>query len=363
MIKVLYTVNGLRVNGMSAVIMQYLIGLKDKGYEFVIFTDEVAEQYHSIIHRCNAKLITSQERRKNQLAYFAELCSIIRKEKIDIIHAHGNSATIAVEMLAALVGGVKIRVAHSHNTTCVHATADKLLRPLFNMTYTHGIGCGVEAGKWLFGERKHQVIKNGIALEQFAYNPAERMRIRERIKVDDKTCIVGHVGRFTDQKNHEAILRIFKQYLLLQSQSVLLLVGDGPNIDSVKEQADKLGITENVIFYGTTAETAAMYSAMDVFLFPSKFEGVPLTLVEAQASGLPCFISDRISNEVIKTDLVKVLSLDEEKKWAQCLRFDKDKRRNSSERAILSLTAAGFEIGEVIKQVDKLYRTAVTLRR
>lgn len=362
MIKVLYTVNGLRVNGMSSVIMQYMMGLHDRGYEFVLFTDEVANQYLNIIKQCGAKLITSKKRRQNQFAYFLELCSVIKKEHIDIIHAHGNSATIAVEMFAAMICGVKIRVAHSHNTTCIHKNADRLLRPVFNVTYTHGIGCGVEAGKWLFGEKKHQVIKNGINLGKFAYSSDQRHRIRQSLKIDENTHVIGHVGRFTDQKNHEAILSIFMQYLRKHEDSMLLLIGDGPKYQEIVELADRFCIAEHVCFYGTTSETAAMYSAMDVFLFPSKFEGVPLTLVEAQANGLPCFISDRISEEVIQSELIFVLKLDEKDKWVHKLEFDKERRKDNSANAITRLTKAGFEVDEVIKQVDELYSSAFAQR-
>lgn len=362
MIKVLYTVNGLRVNGMSSVIMQYISGLSKKKYQFVIFTDEVAEQYIEIIRQNNVKLITSEKRRNNQFAYFRELCSVIKKENIDIIHAHGNSATLAVEMLAATICGVKIRIAHSHNTTCEHVLWDKFLRPLFNLTYTQGIGCGVEAGKWLFGNKDHEVIKNGISLLNFKYNVEARNKIRNELNLDDSVCVVGHVGRFTDQKNHEAIVRIYNRFIKGNRHALLLLVGDGPQIEDIKALTCKLGIADKVRFYGTTSNVAALYSAMDIFLFPSKFEGVPLTLIEAQANGLPCFISNKISSEVIRTDLVTVLDLDAEDKWAETLSFCRNSRNKDSIEAITQLTKDGFEISEVLKQVDELYSKTIALR-
>lgn len=358
---VLYTVNGLRVNGMSAVIMQYISLLNKDEYNFSIFTEEIADQFVEQLKKYDVEIIQSHNRKKNQLAYYMELCSILNEKHYDILHAHGNSATLAVEMLAAKKCGVPIRIAHSHNTTCVHKTFDKLLRPVFYSTYTHGIGCGIEAGRWLFRNHKHEVIKNGIALDRFTYDEKKRNNARQKLQVQGK-YVIGHIGRFTDQKNHDFILSIFKEYLK-QKNAILLLVGDGPRESEISQLVQKMNLDKNVIFYGATEDTASLYSAMDVFLFPSKFEGVPLTLLEAQANGLPCVISDKISTEVNLTDLVSVVSLDDIGPWVEKLDvpdFDRGKR---SEEAIRQLTQAGYAIDSVVYQIDKLYKDAIANSR
>lgn len=356
MIQVLYTVNGLRVNGVSAVIMRYVEKLPKDKYEFTLFTDEIADEFKDRLSKNRVNVIQSESRKKNQIAYYFELCRVIRKNHFDIIHAHGNSATIAIEMLAAKNCCVPVRIAHSHNTTCIHKSFDKLLRPLFYRTYTIGIGCGVEAGKWLFGNRAHQVIKNGVELQHFAYNEEYRKKIRTELQIEN-CYVIGHIGRFTDQKNHNAILRIFNEYIKIHDAR-LLLVGDGPREEEVKELAKSMGLIDKVIFYGTTKDTAPLYSAMDVFLFPSKFEGVPLTLIEAQANGLPCTISDKISSEVNLTDLITIKKLENESEWAECLSVDTGIRQSQSRKAITALTKHGFSIDDVIKQIDDLYTTA-----
>jgi glycosyltransferase involved in cell wall biosynthesis len=260
-------------------------------------------------------------------------------------------------MLAAKKSGIPIRIAHSHNTTCDHKVIDKLLRPLLYRTYTHGIGCGIEAGRWMFGNRPHVVLQNGINLRKFAFDQNKRNTLRNQLAIDDKT-VVGHVGRFTDQKNHGFLLRIFKEYIKENANSVLLLVGDGPMENEVRNCAKELNVEKQVIFYGTTADTSALYSAMDIFVFPSKYEGVPLTLVEAQANGLPSVISDRISREVIRTDLVSVKNLELISEWVEEIKVLTCKLRRSellSDKAIEDLSYAGFGIEGVIKQVDDLY--------
>ena len=356
MIRILYTVNGMRVNGVSSVIMQYIEWLPKNKYEFTIFTDEIATEYVDRLAKNNVKVIQSKNRKKNQLAYYRELISILKKGSYDLIHAHGNSATISVELVAAKQVGVPIRIAHSHNTTCTHKIFDRLLRPLFYSSYTHGIGCGDAAGKWLFGNRPHIVVKNGIDLEHFKYDAEARKDIRTQLGIDD-CYVIGHIGRFTDQKNHEAILRIFDEYSK-KSNAKLLLVGNGPKEAQIRELVDQMEMGDRVIFYGTVKDTAPLYSAMDVFLFPSKFEGVPLTLIEAQANGLHCVISDKISNEVNLTPLIQVYPLDEEKSWVRPLCVNNRLREHESIGAISELTKAGFDIRVVINQMDELYSNA-----
>lgn len=358
MIKLLYTVNGLRVNGVSAVIMQYITMLNKNDYKISLFTDEIAPQFKQVLKDNHVNVITSSNRKKNQLAYYKELKGILNNGKYDIIHAHGNSATLTVEMLAAKKCGVKTRIAHSHNTTCVHKFFDKMLRPLFYKTYTHGIGCGDEAGRWLFGDHPHVVIKNGIDLQKYSFDLQKRDEVRKKLGISDK-YVVGHIGRFTEQKNHDFMIEVFESYLKSNPDSVLLLLGDGPRESEIKALVKEKKLEKSVIFYGTTPDTSVFYSAFDVFLFPSKFEGVPLTLVEAQANGLPCVISDKISPEVIVTKLIRVKSLSDQAEWARELQnVSFQQREQNSRQAVKELTQAGFEISSVVKQVDDLYKIA-----
>lgn len=358
MINILYTVNGLRVNGMSAVIMQYIKNLNKTEYSFSIFTDEIDSRFLPDLKNNGVQIIQSKMRRKNQYKYYRELVQLFKKQHFDILHAHGNSATIAVELVAAKRCDVPMRIAHSHNTTCNHKIIDKLLRPFFYASYTHGIGCGVEAGKWLFKDKPHVVIKNGVDLGEYAFDPELRDGIRRELGVTSQT-IIGHIGRFTDQKNHIFLLDVFKRYLQLNPNSVLLLVGNGPLEEKTKDVAKELGIIDKVIFYGTTTKTSALYSAMDYFVFPSKYEGVPLTLVEAQANGLGCLISDKVSSEVIITSLIEVLSLESPNEWARRIPIKFVREKEISIEAIGRLRENGFGIEEVVEKIDSLYKQVI----
>ena len=359
MIRLLYTINGLRVNGMSAVIMQYIAGLDPQEYKISLFTDEIAPQFRLELNKHNVEIITSGNRRRNQLAYYKELKQILKEHQFDIIHAHGNSATLAVEMLAAKKCGVKVRIAHSHNTTCVHKVLDKMLRPVFYKCYTHGIGCGVEAGRWLFGSHPHVVIKNGVNLKKYAFDTLNREAVQKELGILNKR-VIGHIGRFTEQKNHDYIIDVFELYHKTAPDTVLILAGDGPRFEEIKQRIKEKGLDDCIILYGTTPNTSVLYSSFDVFIFPSLFEGVPLTLIEAQANGVPCLISDKISSEVILTDLIHVLPLSEPSEWVKSLQTaELQNRQDKSIKAVKVLESAGFEIDSVLKQIDDFYKSCL----
>lgn len=344
---------------MSAVIMQYISMLDRNKYKISLFTDEIAPQFIPKLQENGVDIITSKNRRRNQIEYFKELIAVLKKGKFDIIHAHGNSATIAVELFAAKICDVPVRIAHSHNTTCAHKVLDKILRPMLYWSYTHGIGCGIEAGRWMFGSRNHAVIKNGIDLKHFIFDEQKRLEMRMQLGIENK-FVVGHIGRFTEQKNHVFLVDIFEKYSQINECAVLLLVGDGPEEDKIKQQVRRKNLDSKVIFFGTTSDTATIYSAMDVFVFPSKFEGVPLTLVEAQANGLHGLISDKISREVVQTNLLDIFTLDSKDKWVNGLRIVKKERSiKESINAIVCLTEAGFSVDVISSELDNYYNSAI----
>ncbi|RHR28691.1 glycosyltransferase family 1 protein [Clostridium sp. AF19-22AC] len=254
-------------------------------------------------------------RNRNPIKYVNSLISILNKVKYDILHVHGCSATMAVEMIAAYFSGVTVRIAHSHNTKCDHVTADKILRPAFNAFYTHGFACGQEAGEWLFGDKKFHIILNGIDVDKFRFNEKVRSLMQKNNALEEK-LIIGHVGRFSEQKNHRKLIDIFTEIAKIRRNAKLVLIGDGELRTEIEAIATKRQL--DVLFVGLSDEVEKWLQAFDVVVFPSLFEGLPLGLVEAQAACLPCLLSDTISPMTRITDLVEFESLDSsDGKWAQ----------------------------------------------
>lgn len=357
MVKVLVVVKALEVTGVSNVIMNYYKNINRAFIEMGFVTGErISESYKSEIQNNGDELYILKGRDSNPIKYIFKLASIIRKNKYNIVHVHGNSSMIFIEMIAAFMGGAKIRIAHSHNTTSNHVKIEKILRPLFYTFYTHGIACGQAAGKWMFGKRKFLVLNNGINLTQYSYSEKKRNLIRDKMDLEGKT-VIGHVGAFNYQKNHEFLINMFANLLETLPNAVLILVGTGDTMPTIKEIVVQKGIERNVVFYGLSDDVASLMMAMDVFILPSRFEGLPCVLIEAQALGLPCIVSNNISKESSVSNLVTYLSLkDPLIKWNKAITESiSGNRYKDYLKAKKKVEENGYNIKTSVKKLESFY--------
>jgi glycosyltransferase involved in cell wall biosynthesis len=186
----------------------------------------------------------------------------------------------------------------------------KLLKHVFDRCYTHAFACSEKAGRWLYGEKTFTIINNGIPVEKFLFNKTERDRIRKKLNCE-KNKVIGHVGHFSYQKNQEFLIKIFTEIYKKDNSYRLLLVGDGDFRDKIEEAAVKNGVKDAVIFYGETFNVSEPLQAMDIFVFPSRFEGLGMAVIEAQAAGLPCIVSDAVPNVAKITKQMEYVSLED----------------------------------------------------
>jgi glycosyltransferase involved in cell wall biosynthesis len=215
-------------------------------------------------------------------------------------------------MLIAKIKGIKVRIAHCHNTTCDNKKVHKILQPLFRKIYTHGFACSVDAGKWMFNNSNFEVLPNGFITEKFIFDEKKRKEVRKKLNIDDK-YVIGHVGMFLEQKNHEFILQVFEEVAKAKEDSVLLLIGTGPDYDKIQKIIEEHHYKDRIICYGVTNNVSELYDAMDLFFFPSKHEGLGIVLLEAQIKGLKCVTSDVVPREVVLDDNnIKFISLDDD---------------------------------------------------
>ncbi len=347
---------GLIYDGITNIMMSYIKAMNKDGID--IYVASTIKSEHGIIEQLKASgchIVDLPSRRENPIRYFCELTKFIRKNKIDIIHAHGNSATLTIEMTAGWLGGCKKRIAHSHNTKCDQVKADKLLRPLFYLLYTDAVACGKEAGQWLFENRQFTILKNGRCINDFLYNSKTRKLMREKLRVDDKV-VIGHVGGFFEQKNHKFLIDIFRKIIEIEPNAQLLLLGDGPLKSKIEDSCRD--IKEKIVFVGTTNHVSDYLQAMDGMLLPSLFEGLPLVAIEWQINGLPCLFSDTVTKDCGLMPNVEFVSLDENPKvWAlKILNLIRDNNREKcSEMAISVVEEAGFNIEKNAEELRKLY--------
>lgn len=278
-----------------------------------------------------------------------------------IIHSHMSELGYFAFKEAAKQG-VPVRICHAHNAP--HGFDMKMvMRNYFKkrmMPYiTHLFMCGVESGRWLYGKKNEDrfiMLNNAIDAKMYSFNTSKHIQVRNQFGIQNE-LVVGHVGRFNPQKNHPFLMEIFAALLKKEPNAVLLLVGGGNDMPKIQAKAQELGIAEHVRFLGVRSDVAGLMQAMDVFVFPSLYEGLPVTMVEAQASGLPCLISDKVPSECILTEgLVEVVPLSEtadvwtEKILESCNTPRTDRRAE--------IAAHGFDITTEAVKLQEFYISA-----
>lgn len=345
------------VNGMSSVIINYFKSMNNEGIKCdFIANGSIYDKYKEEIEMNGGKVLLLSKKKSKPVKYIKELNNIVKNGEYDIIHVHGNSALMEIEMNIAKRNNIPIRISHSHNTTCSFKLLHTILYPFFIRDCTHRFACGEEAGKWLYKNNEFKVIKNGIDVEKYKFNDALRENYREKLKVKDKK-VLCHVGNFSYQKNHDFLIDIFKEVVNKNDNYMLFLIGSGKLEDEIKNKVKELNISDKVVFVGRSQKVSEYMNAADALVFPSRFEGLPLTLIEAQVSGLKCFISDRISDEVEISNLIEFISLDEKaEKWAEKITncdFNSSDRKNTymlAEKEGYDIKANGRYLSELYLQ-------------
>lgn len=299
---------------------------------------------------------------KSTFKYINTVKKLIQKNGYDAVHIHGNSHTVVLELIGAKLAGCKVRIVHAHSTKCLDIKMHKLLTDLFNKLCTHRIACGLDAGKFMFGELPFEVINNGVDVVKFAYNESDRDEIRKKHNLIGKT-VIGHVGMFNDIKNQDFLLDILADLSKTNENYSLLLVGDGKRRPIILDKAKKMGIDDKVVFAGLTDDIPAYLSAFDMFMLTSFFEGLPLVLVEAQASGLHCVVSDCVTVEADKTGNMTFLPIDKGAQiWVDEILKRTQERQNREEKSadsIKALEEKGYSASAEAKKLLGIYRDAI----
>lgn len=275
-----------------------------------------------------------------------------------VVHMHSSSKNFLFIYLAEKYG-IKTRIVHSHNIdfqtkSRFRIIVGNLLKPLLIKHATDLFACSDMAGKWLFGNRKFHIINNAVDLEKFMFDSVTANLMRQKLGISDDEIVIGHVGRFSHQKNHAFLIDVFNELHKLNSKFRLLLVGAGELENSIRIKVDKYNIASAVIFAGFQPDSSKFMQAMDLFIFPSSFEGLGLVLIEAQAAGLPCFASKNvIPMEAKVTDLLSFISLDSgAKAWAEIILDYGLKTRISP---IDVIRQKGYDIKETADFLQKYY--------
>jgi len=290
-----------------------------------------------------------------------ELKKIIKENHYEVVHINMLSAANLLPVTVACKNSKGAVVVHSHNTT-VPSGILRLLMNQLNLCKLRSMpvekwGCGVKAGKWMWGNgfKEGQVVPNAIDTEKFVRNLQKRDMLRKKCGFLKSDVVIGFVGRFSEQKNVLFLAEILSCIKKKSFKYKLLLIGDGVLKEKLEEKFRFYNVMDSVYFTGLQKDTSVWYQAMDVFVLPSFFEGVPVVGIEAQAAGLPCFISDRISDEMNITGLVKYLPINKGGKiWADAIDGDLKKK---DEKGIIF--PKEYQIEYAAKQLEKRYEEIV----
>lgn len=357
-IRILHVVTYMGRGGLETMLMNYYRNIdRDKvQFDFLTHRDFEAD-YDQEIGSLGGEIYHLPRLNPFSPAYLKRLDQFFMEHReYKIVHSHLDCMA-GIPLKYAKRNGVPVRIAHAHNSSQVR---DKkyILKLYFKRSITkyatHLFACSREAGKWMFATDKFQVLNNAIDAGKYVYDGAVRKKVRDELGIASDTFVFGHVGRFSAQKNHTFLIDIFENILQKHSDSRLLLVGDGELRKDVEDKCRRAGIENKVIFTGVRTDVAELMQGMDVFLFPSLFEGLGIVAVEAQAAGMPCLISDKVPMECRKTKgLVHQIELAAgAEKWADmALKYAGTERKNTRKQ----IEESGFDIHKNAEKLQQFY--------
>lgn len=347
---------GLGVEGITSSILTYIENMNRDDFQIFFTASLVDEGVYKRLKRCGCRIVKVPDRKTETLKYFCALIKLMRKEKPDVIHIHGNSSTMGIELVAAWLGGVKKRMVQSHSTQCDHKFANVVLKPLIYWLGNTRIACSKNVGDKMFGNHSFVVLNNGRSIELFSFNKEIREKMREKYQLKNN-IVIGHVGSFLEVKNHEYIISVFREILKRRDNAILFFMGDGPLRAEIERK--NLDIRENIVFTGAISNVPDMLCMMDGMLLPSFYEGFPLVVLEWQISGLPSIVSSNVTKDCVMTSFTSQLSIKEKPTvWAAELIekiFNCDRSACSKEGA-KKISDEGYNIKENVKLLEKLYR-------
>lgn len=343
--------------GLTTVMMNYFRNMDRSGLQIDFASiNEVDEESLAELRAAGSRYFNLGDRKKDLPGYMKNLYKLLRREKYDVLHVNGNSATMAFDLLPGCACRVPVRIAHGHNSRSSYPTSHKYLSPLFKKTYTHGLVTSKIAGDWLYGDN-YTVLNNAIDIGHYSFSQEARDRVRKELGLEGK-FVVGNVGKLNPQKNQAFLLEVFRSIHARRQDSVLVIAGGGALEDQLRQKARDLGIEDSVIFLGMLDDTSDVLQAFDVFVFTSKFEGLGMVLIEAQAAGLECLSSDAVPLETKVSDHIRYISLEKSPEdWAEAtLAIPPYDRASHGAAAAETIKTHGYDIRYETGKLEAIYR-------
>lgn len=347
-----------QVGGVENFLLNYYKHIDRNRIQFDFINQYDKLCFEEKIKKMNGRIYKVTNVKKNPIKYYFELKKIVRQ--YDTIHINMLSAANILPIMVASRCNTKNIIVHSH----CNGITDGFLRRILNFINKKYLikkaniffACSEEAGKWMFGDKEFKIIKNGIDINRFTYNENRRKKIRKELNIEKK-LVFGHIGRFDEEKNHKLLIDIFENIHKKNSDTVLLLIGDGKLKNNIIEMVKEKKLDDCIIMVGVKDNPQDYYCAFDEFIFPSKFEGLGIVAIEAQISGLPCLISNKVPKEVKITNNVEFFNInDDSEKIANCalnLINHNNSRKNIEIKENYDINYLSTKLQEIYLEVSK----------
>lgn len=360
--RVLEIAASLRIGGAEKIAHDIGFYIDSDFYQidYVVFGDEIGEYEEELIKKgCNVYHLSQPS--LSYINYLKELYRLIKGNGYKVVHAH-TMFNSGWAMLIAKMCGVPTRISHSHSIdeqpdkSWIQRLYEKVMQLIIINLSTHYVGCGVKAGEMLFGKTRYHkkgvTILNGIDTKKFAYSETNREEMRKKLEIIDN-FVIGHVGHLAEVKNQSFLINLMPKILEKKKNAKLLLLGEGEDRQKLEKQIIDLDLSRNIIMTGNVTDVHKYLSAMDAFVFPSLYEGMPLSVIEVQTNGLPCVMSDNIPQDVVLTDLIRRLSLnDSADMWVEAICDSERCIPYKYEEIIKNL---GLDSKKMVKKIADIY--------
>lgn len=362
MYKVLHVMNGADSGGISAVVLNYYSHINKQKIHFdIAITDSYIGNNGAKLVDLGCTFYYLPSGFKNRIKYIKKLRTILIQGKYDCIHVHLNESSFYA-LFAGILAGTRERIAHAHVVRTEHKLFDwsrKIISKIFNpMFATKLIGCSYAAASYMFGERylksgKAIVLNNAINIEKFTFNMQIREEVRQELRVNNK-IVIGNVGNLIYQKNHEFLIKIFSVVHKYNENTVLIIVGSGNLENELKKKAKEYKVEDSIIFTGRRSDTDRLYQAFDSFVLTSRFEGFPVSVVEAIASGLNVVIPTELGNIFSFSQVIQCSLKDDISTWYKkiCGSIINPCDRSGRQKLLMD---AGFDINSVVNKLEQQY--------
>lgn len=352
--RILQVVTYMGRGGIETMLMNYYrhIDRAKVQFDFLVHRDFKAD-FDDEIEQLGGRIYRMPPMNPLKMSYWKALDTFFREHPYEIVHCHLNYKS-GIVLAAAKNAGVPVRIAHAHTASMSEGwskLARILMKPLIPKTATHFLACGKAAGDAIFGDTEYGLVANALDASALCFNSEIRSLMRHELGLTNEYTLI-HVGRFGDEKNHTFLVDAFAEVMKTEPAAKLLLAGDGELRTAIEDKVALLLPEGSARFLGVRKDIPELLQAADVFVFPSIFEGLPVTMIEAQAAGLPCVKSDTVTDECVVTDLVKSLPIDDPKRWAEEILSMKDTPRTDR---LTEIQASGYDITAAAEKLTRFY--------